>query len=53
MSYWKDKSRPVPVMLVGNKTDLITNPSMLRKLAERKEKVVTLKEVIVAGGIDP
>ncbi|KAK8828430.1 Rho family GTPase [Blastocystis sp. ATCC 50177/Nand II] len=43
-SYWKDKSRPVPVMLVGNKTDLITNPSMLRKLAERKEKVVTLKE---------
>lgn len=40
-------------MLVGNKTDLITNPSMLRKLAERKEKVVTLKEVVVVGGIDP
>ena len=34
-------------MLVGNKTDLITNPSMLRKLAERK------KEVVIAGGIDP
>ena len=44
-SYWKDKSRPLPVMLVGNKTDLITNPTVLRRLAEKKEKVVTMKEV--------
>ncbi|KAK8793946.1 Rho family GTPase [Blastocystis sp. subtype 4] len=43
-SYWKDKSRPLPVMLVGNKTDLITNPTVLRRLAEKKEKVVTMKE---------
>lgn len=32
-------------MLVGNKTDLITNPVMLRRLAEKREKVVTLREV--------
>ena len=44
-SYWKDQSRPLPVMLVGNKTDLITNPTALRRLAEKKEKVVTMKEV--------
>lgn len=33
-------------MLVGNKTDLITNPLTLRKLAERKERFVTLSEVL-------
>ena len=44
-SYWKDKSRPLPVMLVGNKTDLITNPTEMRRQAEKKEKDVTMKEV--------
>ena len=33
-------------MLVGNKTDLITNPVMLRRLAEKREKVVTLTQIV-------
>ncbi|KAK8793052.1 hypothetical protein WA538_002563 [Blastocystis sp. DL] len=43
-TYWKDKSRPVPVMVVGNKTDLITDPMTIRRLARKREKIVTLKE---------
>ena len=32
-------------MLVGNKTDLISDPFVLRKLSQRHESVVTLKDV--------
>lgn len=35
----------MPVMLVGNKTDLKSDPFVLRKLSQRHESVVTLKDV--------
>ena len=45
-SCFTDQTRPIPVMLVGTKTDLITNPMTIRQLAEKKEKAVTYMEVI-------
>ena len=43
--YWEDKSRPVPLFLVGTKKDLISDPATLSKLSENQESVVTMEEV--------
>ena len=45
MQYWEDKSRPVPLFLVGTKKDLITNEDTIQKLKENNETIVTMEEV--------
>lgn len=42
---WKDKTRPVPIVLVGTKKDLITDDDTLKRLEEAKETVVSVEEV--------
>ncbi|KAM7458025.1 hypothetical protein BLSTO_01209 [Blastocystis sp. subtype 1] len=43
-SYWEDKSRPVPLFLVGTKKDLITSEETMQKLKENNETVVSMQE---------
>ena len=44
-SYWEDKSRPVPVFLVGTKKDLLRDEEVMKRASEDKSTIITLEEV--------